>query len=329
MTHLSPPGRRHALLMAAGLLAAAAPLPEAEPLQSAAVVVAGPPQGRLDRWADVLLPALARVFPAAQPMARSTVGGADGVTGANQFQARVALDGGTALLLPGSAAMAWLVGDPRTHFDAARWVPAWAGLASAVLVSREPLRPGRPLRVAGALPASEALPALLALDMLGIEVSPSAPEFADAMFHCGQGARATAMAHPDMTPVLTLGTVDPSGAWQRDPAFPSVPTAIEAVSRIGAPPALLSALRATAAAAVLDAALVLPRLSPTNRVALWRRACAEASITATLRAEAAALGVRPAPPPASATVIATIAADVPTLLALRSWLETRWSWRPV
>jgi hypothetical protein len=353
MTGLPPPSRRRALSMVAGLLTvAAAPAPSpsnsgsALPSASAAhasftegpsLVVAGPPQGRLDRWADVLIPALARVLPsafaelAAQPVARSAVGGADGVTGANQFEARVPPDGGTALLLPGAAAIAWLVVDPRARFDAARWVPAWAGVASAVLVSRVPLVAGRTLRVGGAHPAGLALPALLALDMLGIEVTPSADSVADAVFHCGQGARVAAAAQRGMTPALTLGTVDASGAWLRDPAFPAVPTAIEAVSRqpsSQASPALLAALRATAAAAVLDVALVLPQLSPANRVAMWRRACAEASATPDLVSEAASVGVRAAPAPATATLTRAIAADVPTLLALRTWLDARWSWRP-
>jgi hypothetical protein len=350
-----PPSRRRALSMAAGLLtssivsrtAAAAPSPALPgatiPGTSAAqtsfpegpaLVVAGPPQGRLDHWADLLIPALARVFPSAfaglatQPVARSAVGGADGVTGANQFEAHVPPDGGTALLLPGSAAIAWLVGDPRAQFDAARWVPAWAGLASAVLVSRVPLTPGRTLRVGGVHPAGLTLPALLTLDMLGIEVTPSADNVADAVFHCGQGARMAAAAQHDMTPVMTLGTVDATGAWLRDPAFATVPTAIEIAARQSPPPAMLAALRATAAAAILDVALVLPQLSPANRVAMWRRACAEASVTPGLLSEAASLGVRAAPAAASATLTRAIAADVPTLLALRTWLDARWGWRP-
>jgi len=351
MTGLPSPSRRRALSMVAGFVAAAAapppmsvpgaPATQASFPEGPALVVAGPPRGRLDHWADLLIPALARVFPsafaelAAQSVARSAVGGADGVTGANQFEAHVPPDGGTALLLPGAAAMAWLVGDPRAQFDAARWVPAWAGVASAVLVSRVPLMAGRTLRVGGAHPDGLALPVLLALDMLGIEVTPSADSIADAVFYCGQGARVAAAVRRAMVPVLTLGAVDANGAWLRDPAFPAVPTAIEAVSRQlpqqspqQSSPVMLSALRATAAAAVLDVALVLPQLSPANRVAMWLRACAEASATPDLQFEAASLGVRAAPAPATVTLTRAIAADVPTLLALRGWLDDRWGWRP-
>ncbi len=353
MPHLPLPSRRDALSLMASLLmartAAAAPIPTppvpparppvASPPagsppaatglpEGAGLIIAGPPQGRLDRWADLLVPALGRAMPSAfarpamPPLMRSAVGGVDGVTGANQFEARISPDGGTALLLPGSAAMAWLVGDPRAQFDAARWVPAWAGLASAVLVSRVPLSPGGTMRVGGAHPAGPTLPALLALDMLGITVVPSPDNVADAVFHSGQGARVAATAQRGMAPVLTLGAIDPAGNWLRDPAFPNVPTMIEAVTRRA--PSMLAALRAASAAAMLDAALVLPQLSPANRVALWRRACAEAFATPDLLAEAAALGVRTATAPATATLMASLAADVPTLLALRSWLDARW-----
>jgi len=331
-------GRRNAMLMAGafGTIAAApaAPAPgkDARFTEGAALVVAGPPQGRLDRWADLLVPALARLMPgaAALPLLRSTVGGDDGVTGANLFEARVQPDGGTALLLPGSAALAWLVGDRRAQFDAARWVPAWAGLASAVLVSRVPLDRGRTIRIGGVQPAGAALPMLLALDIMGIEVTPGADSSADAVFHYGQGARAAAMAQESMGrgPVLTLGAMTATGTWGRDPAFPAVPTALEAAGAAAPAPDLMAALRATAAATMLDVALVLPRLSPANRVALWRRACTEASAGPVLVSEAAALGIRPAPQTASAALIETIASDVPTLLALRTWLDRRWGWRP-
>ena len=67
-------------------------------------MIAGPPGGRLDRWADMLVPALSRGLAGRVPLARRNVGGIDGVTGANQFEARGEPDGSTALLVPGAAA---------------------------------------------------------------------------------------------------------------------------------------------------------------------------------------------------------------------------------
>ncbi|MBC7800819.1 MAG: hypothetical protein H7Z10_09370, partial [Gemmatimonadaceae bacterium] len=175
-------------------------------------------------------------------------------------------------------------------------------------------------------PGSVGLPALLALDLIGIQVTQAPDADADAVFHVGQGARVTAAGHPDMTPVMTLGSIDAAGIWLRDPAFPAVPSAIELTAH-QTPSRLSAALRATSAATLLDAAVVLPSLSPANRVALWRRACADAWATADLVHEAAALGIRPAAPPATVSLMGAVAADVPTLLALRTWLESRWAWR--
>ncbi len=86
----------------------------------------------------VAAPGLGRALPPGTAVRKDVVGGVDGVTAANQFEARTVPDGGTALLLPGSAAMAWLVGDPRARFDAGHWVPALAGVTPGLVVSRVP-----------------------------------------------------------------------------------------------------------------------------------------------------------------------------------------------
>ncbi len=99
--------------------------PPATPFaDGATLLVAGPESGATDRWAALLGPALGRGLPPGTQVHTEAVGGPDGVTGANQFEARTTPDGTTALLLPGSAALAWLVGDPRARFDAAHWMPA-------------------------------------------------------------------------------------------------------------------------------------------------------------------------------------------------------------
>src|SRR5271166_1871079 len=82
------------------------------------LLAAGPDDGRMDRWGRLLAPPLERALPAGCSLQVGTVGGIDGVTGANRFEARVPPDGSTTLLVPGSAALAWLAGDPRAQFDA-------------------------------------------------------------------------------------------------------------------------------------------------------------------------------------------------------------------
>ncbi|HEX5328095.1 MAG TPA: hypothetical protein VFW75_15620, partial [Acetobacteraceae bacterium] len=120
----------------AGLrLAQADPPPPSPPFPDGAeLLIAGPDGGLLDRWCRVLAPALGRSLPAGTAVRLVREGGADGVTGANQFEVRALHDGSCALLTPGEAAIAWLVGDPRAQFDVGGWVPVLAGTAPSLLV---------------------------------------------------------------------------------------------------------------------------------------------------------------------------------------------------
>ena len=151
MTHPLPPlARRHLIgLMAGPLLLgldaaarAAPPLPPAAAVaavpfpEGATILVAGPDGGRLGRWGDAIAMALDAALPPGTKVRATFTGGVDGVTGANQFEARVPPDGATVLLVPGAAALDWLVGDPRAHYDAEHWVPVMAGVTSAIVMAR-------------------------------------------------------------------------------------------------------------------------------------------------------------------------------------------------
>ncbi|MBV9748398.1 MAG: hypothetical protein JO157_06270, partial [Acetobacteraceae bacterium] len=125
--------------MLAGLALAASGTARAAAPDAATLLVAGPAQGATAAWADLIVPALAHALPPGTRLGRESIGGADGVTAANQFEALTASDGEAVLLLPGAAALAWLVGDPRARFNAAQWVTALAGTTPAVLASRLPL----------------------------------------------------------------------------------------------------------------------------------------------------------------------------------------------
>ena len=341
---LTPIARRSALAglaaCVAGRVAKGAPsvLPEA-----ATLFVAGPPGGRTDRWADLIAPPLGRALQQQAALSRENVGGADGVTGANQFEARAIPDGSTALLVPGSATLAWLCGDGRVKFDAGHWVPVWAGTAAAALATRGRLAPGQPLRFAVQSIVGPELAALLALDLLGVPVSPMSigPETPgvamrsdiNAVFLRGPALRsqAEALTSAGWTLAFGLGTMAPDGAVVRGPVFPDLPTPQELISRAHrpAPPALVDALRAVCAAAQLDHALVLPQLSPAAIVAWWRRGCGALAQTPDVQAEAARTLVRPISPQSAGASTATIAVDAPVLLELRRWLAERHQWRPV
>ncbi len=334
-------GRRSLL---AGLAACAAPnafgAPSAFP-EGATLLVAGAPGGRADRWADALSPSLGRALAGAS-LTRQHLGGADGVTGANQFEARAAPDGATALLVPGSAALARLSGDSRVRFDAARWVPVWASQTSAALASRVRLMPGRPLRLAVSSVVGPEMAGLLALELLGIDalavpmtdnpvMALARPEI-DAVFLSGPYVRedAAALAAAGMPLAFTLGALNAAGETVRDPAYPDLPSAEEAIAkgRPDAPAGLQAARRAVTAAVQLDVALVLPQLSPASMVAWWRRGCSSLAQSPEIQGEAARSGARLANPQAGRSNTAAVAADVPALLELRRWLSERHNWRP-
>jgi hypothetical protein len=362
MTELPRPGRRRLLAMLATLpalaraeqayaapaLTATAPPVAAVPFPDGAkLLVAGPRDGALNRWADALLPALEQSLPADTTVRRLEVGAADGVTGANQFEALGAPDGLTVLLVPGQAALAWMVGDPRAQFDVGHWVPVMAGTGSGIVVGRPTaLAPGGRARTAAAGPASLDLAALLGLHLLGARIEPvfglARPEAArdafaqgtvDALLLRGPGVldQFAALSASGAQPLFALGAIDETGQVVRDPAFLDVPQFAELHEmRSNARPSgpLFEAWRATAVAAQLEFGLVLPRLTPAAMVSLWRRAGADAVGSTVVQATGTTLNIRPLGGPAATTGTAAIAASAASLVELRRWLAERFNWRP-
>lgn len=323
--------------------------PPADPFaDGVTMLVAGPAGGRLDDLSDLITRVFGRNLPPGTVIRRQPTGGPDGVTGANRFDARVAPDGTTLLVLPGEAPLAWLTGDPRAHFDAAQWIPVLAGVTPGIIASRVRaggLRPGSRLRIAAGSPAGPDLPALLALHLLGVEPVPVfgladpvaaraalAAHTVDAVFLVGSNVprQAETLAAADIRPLLSIGQPDGHGQIARDPLFPDVPTLPELMLRLrGTPPngPMFGAWRAAAAAAQLDFALVLPHLTPADIVSVWRQAGGLAAGTPEM-AGLAAEGVRPVIGPAFITGTAAMAPSPAALIELRSWLATRFNWQP-
>ena len=364
MTHPLPPlARRHLIgLMAGPLLLgldaaarAAPPLPPAAAVaavpfpEGATILVAGPDGGRLGRWGDAIAMALDAALPPGTKVRATFTGGVDGVTGANQFEARVPPDGATVLLVPGAAALDWLVGDPRAHYDAEHWVPVMAGVTSAIVMARPTaarLATGGPVRVAASGPVGPQLPALLGLDLLGAQVVPVfglvGPEAAcaafaagkaDAVLTCGRNVpeQVAALREAGGEPLFGLGAPDANGAPGRDPAFPDVPTLDELHvalhgARLGG--VRHHAWRAAAAATQLEFGLVLPRLTIAAMVALWRRAASQAAAQPAIQSLASARAVQPLEGVVAAAAMTSVAVDSAALLELRGWLATRFNWRP-
>lgn len=362
MTNALPPlARRHAIGLLAGSLllgrgaavraasppsaaVAAVPFPE-----DATILVAGPDGGHLGIWGNAVATALDATLSPDTKVRTTCAGGVDGVTGANQFEARVPADGATLLLAPGAAALDWLVGDPRVHFDAEHWVPVMAGVTPAIVVARPdatPLEAGRPIRLAASGPVGPQLPALLGLDLLGAHLVPvfglvgqeaiNAAFVAgkvDAVLAWGQNVpqQVAGLQQAGGMPLFGLGALDANGAHGRDPAFPDVPTLVELhVALHGTKPAgaRYDAWRAAAAATQLEFGLVLPRLTSAAMVALWRRAAGQAAGQPEVQVLTNTFAVRPLEGVAAAAAMTSVAVDSAALLELRGWLATRFNWRP-
>ncbi|MEJ0016051.1 MAG: hypothetical protein WDN25_05700 [Acetobacteraceae bacterium] len=327
--------------------APATPAPAAPFSERPKLLVAGPSDGSLNRWADALQPALEQSFPPETIIHRTEVGSSDGVTGANQFEARGAPDGLTVLLAPGLAAFAWLVGDPRAQFDVGRWVPVIAGTSAGIIVGRPTvLAPNGRARVAAAGPTGFDLPALLGVQLLGARMEPvfglAEPGAAFSAFSQGavdavllRGHRVpeqfTAFAEAGAQPLFALGVMDDTGRPVRDPAFADVPLFTERyAARTGNRPGgpMFEAWAAAAAAAQLEFGLVLPQLTPASMVALWRRAGADAVAALGVQAAASTVSVRPLAGLAATANTGALAASAPALLELRRWLAGRLNWKP-
>ncbi|MCQ8277240.1 hypothetical protein NFI95_02095 [Acetobacteraceae bacterium KSS8] len=307
-----------------------------------ALLVAGAADTAPGRWAQLLAPRLASAFAIGSPLLVSTTGGRDGVTGANTFDAQTAPDGSTALLVPGAAAMAWLAGDPRVHFDAGRWVPALASLSSGILMGRDSaldLRK-RTVRVAASTATGPELPALLGLSMLGAAVQPvfglSEPQDAvaalasdrvDAVFLSGPDvpARRDTLAAAGFGAFFSLE----DGAGTEFVPVQSFADRYRAQFDVPPSGSLFDAFQATSAAARLDIALVLPMLSPPSLVARWRSACETVVGDLGLVAAARKAEVDTVSAPECVEVMARINANETTQLSLRRWLAAQPGWQRV
>jgi len=325
------------------------PIPTAPFPNGATLLVAGPDSGRLAEWGRLIAPGLSRPLPPGTGVRLTTAGGADGVTGANQFDTRAAPDGRTLLFAPGEAVLAWLVGDPRAKFDVGDWVSVLAGVTPSVVVGRiaaQTLQAGHPTRVAATGIEGPDLAVLLGVELLGARAVPAfGVTQASLPAAIGHGsvdvalvrgervpARVAALAAAGARPLFSIGAADQTGAPARDAAFPGLPSIEELYTSLhGRRPAgpLYRGWRAAAVASRLTFGLILADLTPAAMVALWRRAGIDAATGLDFGLAAAAATLQPLPGPAANSGTAPIAADMAALLALRQWLNSRFNWHPV
>lgn len=311
------------------------------------LLVGGPATGRLAQWANLICPLLGPALGGGGSLHWTAVGAADGVTAANQFDARVSPDGNTALLLPGSAAIAQLIGDPRARFDAGTWVAGFAGLSSTVVMGRVPLTElpaNAPLVVLADDPSGADLPVLLGLTLLGYRVKPVSLQstLGDARAALVQGQidiaalsdasvrNVAPWQKSGLVPLFSLGSIDAAGGPLPDPAFPALPPleSLLLAKGIDTTGPLPTAWRALSTAKQLTLGLVLPQLTPASRVAQWRQACADGIASLTIQAIAATESLRFVTQPAAAAVISALTAPAGAQLELHRWLANQLGWRP-
>ena len=297
----------------------------------AGVTVAGPEGGELDNWARTLIPALGRLTSSHGPIRRSLAGGLDGITGANQFTAQALPDGASALLVPGSAMLGWLRGDPSVQFDISRCIPLLAGLSTTVIAGRidaARLVRGQKLRIGVSGRNGPELAAVLGLEQLGLQpiqvgglIDNAAAEAAfaqhavDLLLLRGPTIAAT-LAASGARPMCVLGMPDANGLLARDPTIPELPHLGELLAGLPAD-RLTAAWRATAVAAQMALGLLLPPLTPAPLAELWRRAAEHAVSTPELQALATTQATRLYAPTSAMHIFAT---DPDTASTLGSWL---------
>lgn len=299
----------------------------------ASLLVPGPEDGGLARWARRLAEALVRGATVAVTLEQVVLGGPDGVTAANRFATVAGPDGRTLLVLTGAAVQARLVGEKRAHFDPAGWLPVCAVQALALVAGRRPMPPaGRnaPLRLGLGASDAAGMAALFGLDLLGFAVTPVpglGPQQAEGALLQGAVdaivlAGADASARLAALRALPWCSLDPLAAERdggmRDPSAADAPALLALAA--GTPAPQFAALRAACAAATTAAAVVLPALTPANLVALWRAA---AQRWLEEEARIAPAGLRLCSGVEAAPLLAGLAPGPEALLAYREWLLRR------
>jgi hypothetical protein len=300
--------------------------------EAATLLAPGPEGGAVATMAGRAAAALARGLVQASALRVAVLGGPDGITAANRFAASTVRDGPMLLLMPGAAAQAQMVGDPRARFEPRHWPAICGSVQPCILAGRGPdIGAGTaPLRLALPGPSAPEAGALLALDLAGRDAVPvfnlAGPQAeaavregaADAMVLAGLTAEAQAAAL-GLTPWFAF---DAAG-HARDLALPGVPALGEILAETRRPD-LLEAVRAAGAALRSRAVLVLPALTSANVVALWRGAARSWAEEAPDAPEAGARRIGAGP---ATALMTTLCASPEASLAYQLWLLRRLGWQ--
>lgn len=291
------------------------------------------------RWAPVLAPAFSEALPTDGLISVQSSAGRDGVTGANKFESQSGGETITTLLVPGAAILAALAGSSRVHFDYQRWLPVFLSVGSPVVIGRVNFRRSfrmflgdHPVRIAVSTPDGPELPTLLAMTILSMRPVPvsglaSSEAALDALRKgevdvvqlpaaAAQSDMLSSLAQEGFEVLFALGQ-------QADSDLPDFASRYMALRGHAPQHPLYQACCSTAAAAGMDAALVLPMLTPPAQTARWRHAAQLAALRPDVMAMAKAGDTRALAGPDVATFYRSLTPDLSGVLALRRWLAER------
>jgi hypothetical protein len=314
------------------------------------LLCAGPDGGLVSRWGNACAQSFAGAFASNEAVLTQAVGGLDGVSGGNQFDAQMMPDGRSAAILPGAALTAYLTGDPRVHYDPTRWTAVLAGTTPGVLMVRATagaapdlaaLQACNPLRLAADQAESSDLAALLALARLSVATSPvfglrgaQAKTRAfidgnvDAVFLSGEGVPAdvSVLSASGAVAAFSIGQLDTNGHVTNDPLFPDLPE----VTAFGPAEStfLDNAYQAAAAAARLDFLLVLPHLTGPDAVDQWSQAAEGAAQSEALADVASASAVSLQPASVLASALGQLGLSDDDAASLQAYLSKSYGWQP-
>lgn len=207
--------------------------------------------GGTDTYSRFLAPLLAEELPGKPTIIVRNVPGAGAIAGSNQFQQRAKPDGTDLFALAASGALNFAFRDPRVNYRLNEWIPIISSPQGTVIYARPELGLHEPggwanpsdttIRMGANNPTGGDLRALLTLEMLGLDVTPTFglnrgavhASFERSEFNINFDTTPTYHARVlDMieagvaVPLLSLGYAE-QGNLVRDPTVPDVPNFVE------------------------------------------------------------------------------------------------------
>ena len=274
--------------------------------------------GGTDTWARFLLPMVAENLPGHPEVEINNVPGEGSITGANQFNASAQNNGLEVFGSTASTLFYYLLNDNRVEYDPKEWIPVFATPMDGVLY----ISPDLGVKSAADLlklqhkklvfpslaPTSLDLLALLSMDLLGLHVKPVfGMDRADGRkaFERGevnvdyQNTSAYLQKVVPLVkagkaiPIMTWGVMGDDGKMHRDPSFPDLPHFAEVYEMLYGPKMLRRGQAFDVwrtffvAGYAAQKFIFLPKGTPDDIVATWRKSMSDMAASEDFKSEAA------------------------------------------